>query len=110
MPGSCKESVEDFNMTITALQKQKIAQFIPTFKEYLAAPSGGTDLKEREERTQLYEKWLSHNGIVQMTELEFGQVISSLWASLMWGDKGVLVERLITDNSFEKIKENLNLL
>src|SRR5258708_2556019 len=53
---------------------------------------------ERQARRDLYADLLSPDGLGQMTIVEFGQVISSLWASRIWGDKGYLVDKLIYDN------------
>jgi len=94
-------------MELTTLQKQRIEQFVPTFKRYLEATDREADLHERHERTEMLSRLLSAEGLEQMTELEFGQVISSLWASLMWGNKGYLVERLLNDNGLSQLQVSL---
>src|SRR5258708_21709994 len=53
---------------------------------------------ERQARRDLYADLLSPDGLGQMTVAQLGQVISSLWASSIWGDKGYLVDKLIYDN------------
>jgi len=95
-------------MNITPLQQQRIEQFVPTFKRYLEATDREADLQERRERTEMLSQLLSPEGLEKMTDLEFGQVISSLWASLMWGNKGYLVDRLLNDNSLAKLKTSLH--
>lgn len=95
-------------MALTETQQNTISQFVPEFRKYLNESNRAADLQERQERVTLYDQMLSPQGLEQMTELEFGQVISSLWASLMWGNKGYLVERLITDNNLPELKKNLN--
>jgi len=97
-------------MELTKDQKELIAGFVPTFKKYLKSPISSEDLQSRHERSEMYSRLLSCDGIEQMTELEFGQVISSLWASLMWGNKGYLVERLIQNNTLPLIKQQLTML
>jgi hypothetical protein len=97
-------------MELTKEQKQRIVAFVPVFKKYLKSPVSSEDLQSRHERSEMYSRLLSRDGIQQMTEIEFGQVISSLWASLMWGNKGYLVERLIQNNTLPLIKEQLILL
>jgi len=94
-------------MDLNQTQKERIAKFVPTFKKYLEASDREADLEERHERTEMLSRLLSPEGLEQMTELEFGQVISSLWASLMWGNKGYLVERLLNDNGLTKLKASL---
>lgn len=95
-------------MMLNKAQREKIAGFIPTFKQYLQASNREADLKERQERTEMYDRLLSPEGLEQMGELEFGQVISSLWASLMWGNKGYLVEHLLEDNPLPELKKHLH--
>src|SRR5512141_1544668 len=94
-------------MELTRQQKEQIIKYVPIFKKYLKSPVSKEDLQSRHERSEMYSRLLSRDGIEQMTEIEFGQVISSLWASLMWGNKGYLVERLIQDNALSLIKTKL---
>jgi len=91
-------------MPLTENQKEKIGQFVPIFKQYLAAAERLDDLEVRRERINFYGELLSPQGIQSMTELEFGQVISSLWAFAMWGNQGYLVEKLLQDNPLENFK------
>lgn len=95
-------------MELTKQQKELISDFVPTFNKYLKSREGVEDLQKRHERSEMYSRNLSKEGIEQMTEIEFGQVVSSLWASLMWGNKSYLVERLIQDNTLPKIKKELS--
>lgn len=95
-------------MNITAQQKQCIEQFIPTFKNYLGTSDREDDLLVRKERIEKFGRLLSPSALTEMTELEFGQVVSSLWSSLMWSDKGYLVDKLLSDNGLPKFKESLN--
>jgi hypothetical protein len=95
-------------MTLINTQAERIAKFVQVFKKYLQATDREADLQERQERIELYGRLLSPEGLQQMTELEFGQAISSLWASLMWGNKGYLVERLLEDNPLPELKKQLH--
>lgn len=92
---------------LTQIQKDKIAEYIPVFKQYLLATDREDDLNERKERSEMYSNLLSLHGIQKMTELEFGQAISSLWASLMWGNKSYLVDQLIKNNGLDQLKTSL---
>ena len=94
-------------MNLTQAQKERIAKFIPLFKSYLQASDRETDRAERQTRSDMYLKLLSPEGLSRMTELEFGQAISSLWASLMWGNKGYLVEKLLGDNPLPELAVHL---
>lgn len=98
-------------MKLTQIQQEKIAKFVPLFKKYLEASDREADLAERHERVEMYRSLLSIEGLQRLTELEFGQAISSLWASLMWGNKGYLVDRLISENGMDLLRTSLkNLL
>jgi hypothetical protein len=88
-------------------QKEIILLFIPKFIEFLNSKEHQEIIEERSGKLSLINSILSKENISEMTELEFGQVISSLWASQMWGNKGYLVEKIIAENGFEKIKSNL---
>ncbi len=94
-------------MMLTELQKERIGQFAPTFKEYLLSLEREDDLQKRLERSEMLGQLLSRAGLERMTELEFGQVISSLWASQIWGNKGYLVDRLITTNGLPLLISSL---
>jgi len=95
-------------MQLTPNQKENISKFIPVFQSYLKRTDRIDDLNILQERTRLYERILSPQGIEQMTELEFGKLISSLWAFTMWGNKSYLVDKLLTDNEFDDLKRKLN--
>jgi len=95
---------------LTADQKERVARFVPAFKRYLDDTEFNSNLLERQGRRELFADLLSQEGLAQMTELEFGQVISSLWASRVWGDKGYLVDKLIYDNGFPKLVDQLRRL
>ena len=69
--------------------------------EYLA------DRAAHQDRQALFANVLSQQAIDQMTELEFGQVISSLWASQMWGNKGYLVDKLVQENGLPALRAHL---
>ncbi len=98
-------------MNLTPIQKQRIAEFSVDFREYLASESHFNDLDERNKRHELYVQQLSPERLKEMTELEFGQIISSLWASLIWGNKSYLVDKLIADNGLDTLRVQLkNLL
>src|SRR5215208_3688781 len=94
---------------LTAEQKAQIARFVPAFRRYLDDESD-PNLLERQGRVNLFTDLLSPEGLADMTELEFGQVISSLWANRIWGDKGYLVGKLIYDNSLPVLIEQLRRL
>lgn len=64
------------------------------------------DIIERIERSEYYHNW-SADKLENMTEDQFYEFISKLWAMLIWGNKKYVVDKLIEDNSFKKIKKEL---
>lgn len=98
-------------MELTSKHKGNVAKYIPAYKKYLNSSSAQEDKSSREARITLYHQILAPEALDQMTELELGQVVSSLWASQMWGNKGFLVDKIIQDNGLQKLQVNLkNLL
>jgi len=97
-------------MRLTQVQQQRVAQFVVRFRQYLESGDQGFDLEERQKRVSAYAQLLSPAGLDQMTELEFGQAISSLWASQIWGNKGYLVDKLIRDNGLPTLVTQLRQL
>jgi hypothetical protein len=91
-------------------QKERVTRFVPAFHQYLESLEYQEDMAEQHARKELYERLLSPEGIGVMAELEFGQVISSLWASRMWSNKSYFVKQLIEDNSLPKLRKGLSLL
>lgn len=65
------------------------------------------DKAERAERAKYYQGWTA-NKIATMTEEHFYEFMAKLWAMLIWGNKKYVVDKLIADNSFEKIKLELS--
>lgn len=97
-------------MELLTTQKENIARFIPAFRRYLDDAERDDNILDRRARRELYAQLLSPAGLRQMTELEFGQVISSLWASRVWGNKGYLVDKLIRDNGLPVLIDELRQL
>ncbi|MCG8331353.1 MAG: hypothetical protein MI974_26920 [Chitinophagales bacterium] len=46
--------------------------------------------------------------ILKMTEEDVLEFISKLWAMLIWGNKQYVVDQMISDNGFEKFKQELS--
>ena len=97
-------------MKLTTIQNKAISQYIPVYQVYHASTEGKEDIQIREERIKLFKKLLSPEGLAEMTELEFGQVVSSLWASQMWGNKSYLVDNLLSNNTIESLRMQLQKL
>jgi len=84
-------------------------------KEYLNKLMSSLDFKKeifsRKKRREFVVNLLSKEKLKSMTELEFGELISKLWASAIWGNKDYLVQKIIDSNGLDKIVDELeNLL
>jgi len=97
-------------MNLTSEQNDRVADFIPAFRQYLESGPREADLSDRQERSALYHQLLSQDRLDRMTQLEFGKVISSLWASQLWTNKGYLVEKLVSDNGLPRLVAGLRQL
>ena len=91
-------------MNIALLKKH-----IGTYKEKLSKdPDKHTaDLLEREERIHYYQSWTKER-LLSMTEEDFYDYLSRLWAMLIWGNKHYVVDKMITDNGFDSLKRELS--
>lgn len=61
---------------------------------------------EREARREYYQSF-NKAKLLTMTEEDFLEYISKLWSMLIWGNKKYVVDKLIEDNGFENIKNQL---
>lgn len=62
--------------------------------------------KDRKERKEYYQSF-TKDKLLEMTEDDFLEYISKLWAVSMWGNKKYVVDKLIEDNGFLPIKKHL---
>jgi hypothetical protein len=62
--------------------------------------------KDRADRVIYYQSY-TKNKIENMSEEDFYEFISKLWAMLIWGNKHYVVDKLINDNGFKTIKTEL---
>jgi len=64
------------------------------------------DLTERKERIAYYQSWTKER-LLAMTEEEFYNYLSRLWAMLIWGNKHYVVDKMMADNGFDTVKKEL---
>lgn len=67
------------------------------------------DRKERADRAAYYQSWTPEK-LVSMTEEQFYEFMAKLWAMLIWGNKKYVVDKLMADNTFELLKDELSRL
>jgi len=88
----------------TAKLRTHIQQYLQRMQN---DPAGFDAMKnERRERKDYYQFW-KKDRLLSMTEDDFSEYISKLWAMLTWGNKDYYVQKIIADNGFEKVKKGL---
>ncbi len=65
------------------------------------------DLNERRERIAYYQSWTADR-LKQMTTDEFTEYLARLWAMRIWGNKQYVVDKLVEDNGFPAIVDNIS--
>lgn len=93
-------------MKLTEEQKKNIKKFIKTFNRYAQTDEYKKDMAGRVERLSFF-KSISREKIQKLTEPEFGEIISMLWASQVWTNKDYLVNSIVSANGMDKIRKEL---
>jgi len=89
------------------MNKTKLIKYIESYKKDLKNPSDMDGLEERAKRINYYQSF-DKKKIENMNYDEFTTYISTLWASLMYGNKKYLVDKIIKYNeSLSKITKLL---
>lgn len=87
---------------------QKLQSVIDSFinKQKTNTAYYSENLTERKERKNYYQSY-TKDKLLAMSEDEFLEYISKLWSMLIWGNKKYVVDKLIADNGFSNIKNQL---
>lgn len=67
------------------------------------------DLDERKERITYYQSWTADK-ILKMTEEDFYDYLSKLWAMLIWGNKHYKVDKILYENGLVVFEELAQLI
>jgi hypothetical protein len=78
------------------------------FQEFTKDIDFKKEMEAREQHRKLTVEMLERTRLENMTEIEFGELISNLWASGMWGNKDYLVQKIIADNGIDKIRNQFD--
>lgn len=91
------------------MNQEKLREFIIQYLDDIKSKNdeGLEDLRERQEREKYYQSF-NKEKIKNMTQEEFYEYISKLWAMLIWGNKKYKIDQLIEDNGFETLKIKLS--
>lgn len=91
-----------------ALREDLLLEHMATWKKHLAQDPvrAEHDKTQRAERVAFYQAHTVEK-MRAMTEDELFEYIAKLWAMLIWGNKKYVVDKLIEDNGFKKLKDEL---
>ncbi|MCD6398548.1 MAG: hypothetical protein J7L08_01375 [Candidatus Aenigmarchaeota archaeon] len=87
-------------MELNKEQQQKIKEYLTKF---MSSVDFRKEMSSREKRREFILALLPREKLKSMTELQFGDLISKLWASALWGNKEYLVQKIIDANGMDKI-------
>lgn len=86
---------------LTSEQEKLIESY---FHEFRKSVDFQEEMSSRNKRRESVLEILDQNELNNMDEIVFGEFISNLWASRIWGNKDYLVQKIIDDNGIDKIK------
>ena len=92
-------------MAISKDQSQKIKMYLDKF---MSSSDFKEEMFSREKRRKFVVSLLAKDKLKSMTEFEFGELISGLWASALWGNKDYLVQKIIEANGLSKIVNEID--
>ncbi|MDY6990084.1 MAG: hypothetical protein SWQ30_18745 [Thermodesulfobacteriota bacterium] len=91
----------------TKLLKERISKYLKKISSDKLAYE--RDKEERSERAAYYRAW-TREKLNSMSEEQFYEFMAKLWAMLIWGNKKYVVDKLIADNTFPRLKKELSKL
>ncbi len=97
------------SITLTEEQKKKIRTFLNTFRDYAKSEQFIKDQEVCSKRVSYFQRDLPKR-VDELPEVELDELIINLWASRMWGNKQYLVQKVMTENGIEILREQLKLL
>lgn len=90
------------------MNKTKLKSAIQSFLNSCKSNSAlfTENLSERAEHKEYYQSF-SKEAFLAINEEQFSEYISKLWSMLVWGNKQYMVDKLISDNGFINIKNQI---
>ena len=93
------------------LTKEQMKIIKDYYKKIIPSKEFKDELENKRKDVSFITELLDKDKLKDMTEIEFGKLISNLWSSLFWGNKDFLVNKIIQSNGMDKIRKQLiNLL
>lgn len=79
-------------------------------RELTKFPNSAEERESRMNQGEVVRNILAKDKLRDMTEIEFGELISNLWASALWGNKDYLVQNILDDNGIDTIRTQFHTL
>jgi len=92
---------------LTPEQQENIKRHIDEFKVFAKSDKGLEWERDREHKTELIQRFLSKENVMNLTEENFTEIIKTLWATDFWSNKNYFVSKLLKDNTFQRLREEL---
>lgn len=87
--------------------RESIREYLEKYREKLKSELVGEWREEREDRIEQFRKLLDKKKIDKLTQINFGKIVKSLWASNIWKNKDYLVKKILNSSDIEKIRVEL---
>jgi hypothetical protein len=86
----------------------KLKEHIQKYKQNIDREPGAyaTDSASRQERRVYYQSWTKKR-LLGMSQEDFEEYISKLWAMLIWGNKKYVTDKMIADHGLDTVKQEL---
>lgn len=90
------------------MNTQLLIQHIDKYKQWKVDNTVEYDNERLEQQIMIltYQSY-TRERILSMTRDDLYEYIAPLWAMLIWGNKQYVIEKLITDNTLEKLRVQL---
>ena len=96
---------------MSEVNKELLTKHVAAYLEKLQGSEylSDDDANERRDRQKYYESWTKER-LLNISEEEFFEYLSKLWAMKTWGNKKYYVDKVISDNGVKHIGTQLAML
>jgi hypothetical protein len=88
-------------------QQKKIKSYTEGFKAFTKTDKGLEWEQDRKKKMVVVQNLLKKDNVMNLTEENFRTLIKSLWATDNWSNKDYLVDKLLKDNTIQKLRQEL---
>lgn len=96
-------------ITLSPEQKSAIRTHLKAFAKYVRGEKFLRDQKERLSHVSYFQTELPKR-VAELSEADIDGLVVMLWASQFWGNKQYLVQKIISANGIDRLRQELKLL